>query len=108
MRRVADMQPDLIFFTGDFVTHPQFVDLLPGVLSLARGRLGTFGILGNHDDWAGRDIVAEAVRSAGVTLLGNGCAHVEAGNGSSLLVCGCEEPWTSETAGRRRDWRPTS
>ena len=69
---------------------------MPGVLSLARGRLGTFGILGNHDDWAGRDAVATAVRASGVTLLGNGCAHVEAGNGSSLQVCGCEEPWTRD------------
>jgi len=96
MRRVADTQPDLIFFTGDFVTHAHYIDLLPGVLSLARGRLGAFGILGNHDDWAGRGNVAAAVRSSGVTLLGNGCAHVEAGNGSSLLVCGCEEPWTRD------------
>ena len=96
MRRVADAQPDLIFFTGDFVTHAHYIDLLPGVLSLARGRLGTFGILGNHDDWAGRDAVATAVRASGVTLLGNGCAHVEAGNGSSLQVCGCEEPWTRD------------
>jgi predicted MPP superfamily phosphohydrolase len=96
MHRVADTQPDLIFFTGDFVTHPECVDLLPGILSLARGRLGTFAILGNHDDWAGRDAVATAVRASGVTLLGNGCAHVEAGNGSSLQVCGCEEPWTRD------------
>ncbi len=94
MKRVAAAKPDLIFFTGDFVTHVECVDLLPGILSLARGRLGTFGILGNHDDWAGRDIVAAAVESSGVTLLGNGCAHIAAGNGDHLLVCGCEEPWT--------------
>lgn len=94
MKRVAAEKPDLIFITGDFVTHPECVDLLPGILSLARGRLGTFGVLGNHDVWAGRDIVAAAVQSSGVTLLGSGCAHVDTGNGTSLLVCGCEEPWT--------------
>ena len=99
--RVAAAKPDLLFFTGDFVTDLGFVDLLPDVLSLARGRLGTFGILGNHDDWAGRDTVAEAVRSAGVTLLGNGCMRVQAGNGPAVLVCGCEEPGRA-SRGRRR------
>ncbi len=94
MKRVAAAKPDLIFMTGDFVTHPECVDLLPGILSLARGRLGTFGILGNHDDWAGREVVAAAVRSAGVTLLGNDCERVDTGNGADLLVYGCEEPWT--------------
>ena len=88
MHRVADAQPDLIFFTGDFVTDPQCVDLLPGILSLARGRLGTFGVLGNHDDWAGRDAVATAVRSAGVTLLGNAVRRVTPAKGADLLVCG--------------------
>jgi predicted MPP superfamily phosphohydrolase len=94
MLRVAAAQPDLVFMTGDFVTDPQYVNLLPDVLSLARGRLGTFGILGNHDDWAGRDAVAAAVRSAGVTLLGNEGVRVDTGNGAGLAVHGCEEPWT--------------
>jgi hypothetical protein len=40
MRRVAMEEPDLIFFTGDFVTYPQFAPLLPQVLALAQGRYG--------------------------------------------------------------------
>ena len=100
MKRVAAAKPDLIFMTGDFVTHPECVDLLPGILSLARGRLGTFGILGNHDYWAGRDAVAAAVRSAGVTLLGNESERMDMGDGADLMVYGCEEPWT------RSRWQP--
>ena len=94
MRRVAEARPDLLFFTGDFVTDPQFVGLLPGVLSLARGRLGTFGILGNHDYWADPAAVTAAVTAAGVTLLGDAHVRVPAGNGHHVLVAGCEAPWS--------------
>ena len=69
MHRVADAQPDLIFFTGDFITDPQYVNLLPGILALARGRLGTFGVLGNHDYWADPAAIAATVGATGVTLL---------------------------------------
>ena len=112
MRRVAESQPDLVFLTGDFVSKREFIPLIPGILSLARGRLGTIAVLGNHDYWASGDEVANAVRSAGVTWLGNGCLRflmedgTEPGRavakgstggattqGSPLRVCGCEKPW---------------
>jgi hypothetical protein len=97
VRRVAAAEPDLIFYTGDFITHVAFVDLVPRVLALARGRLGTFGILGNHDYWAGAATVAEAVAAAGVTLLGDGSVRVRAGDGNSVLITGCEAPWSHRT-----------
>ncbi len=100
LRRVAETRPDLVFFTGDFVTYRQHVDLLPHVLPLARGRLGTFAVLGNHDYWADSQAVAQAVTSAGVTLLANGGVRVSTGNGSTVLVAGCELPWS------REPWRP--
>jgi uncharacterized protein len=100
MHRVADAQPDLLFFTGDFITDIQFVGLLPDVLSLAHGRLGTFGVLGNHDYWADPAAVTDAVQSAGVTLLGNESVQVPIGNGNKVLVTGCEVPWS------HRPWQP--
>lgn len=96
LRRVAATGPDLVFYTGDFITHVQFIDLAPRVLSLARGRLGTFGVLGNHDYWADPVAVAEAVRSAGVTLLGGECVRVPAGDGGTVLLTGCESPWSHQ------------
>ena len=95
MQRVAAAEPDLIFMTGDFVTHPQCVDLLPKILSLARGRLGTFGILGNHDYWADPEAVADALRAAGVTLLRDASVRVPVGDGRHILVTGCAAPWSS-------------
>ena len=118
MERVAETQPDLVFLTGDFVSKRESIPLLPRFLSLARGRLGTVAVLGNHDYWESGDDVADAVRSAGVTWLGNGCLRFvladQAGQrveespdgtptqgsldgattqGSPLRVCGCEKPW---------------
>jgi predicted MPP superfamily phosphohydrolase len=108
MRRVAATQPDLIFLTGDFVSKREFVPMLPRFLSLARGRLGTIAVLGNHDYWANGSEVADAVRSAGVTCLGSGCLHLpiegragEATPRTALLrICGCEEPWATG------EWQP--
>lgn len=92
MRRVAAAEPDLLFLTGDFVTYARYAPLLPRVLTLARGRYGTFGVLGNHDDWAGPGIVADAVAAAGVHLLGNGSTRLDVA-GHSVLIAGCELPW---------------
>ncbi len=94
MRRVAGARPDLIFFTGDFITRSEYASQLPGVLSLAKGRLGTFGILGNHDYWADPAAVREAVTAAGVVLLADGGTRVSVDNGHSVLVAGCELPWS--------------
>jgi predicted MPP superfamily phosphohydrolase len=107
MRRVAEAQPDFVFLTGDFVSKREFMPLLPGFLSIARGRLGTIAVLGNHDYWVGGKEMADAVSAAGVTWLGDGCLRyvvdghagrpAEPGEavpeGALLRVCGCEKPW---------------
>ena len=53
------------------MTKVEYAAALPDVLSAAKGRLATLAILGNHDYWAGADQVRQAVRVAGVTLLGD-------------------------------------
>ena len=98
MHRVADAQPDLIFFTGDFVTDPQYVNLLPSILALARGRLGTFGVLGNHDYWADPAAVAATVERRPASP----CCETQryacrVGEGRHILIAGCESPWSSPT-----------
>ncbi len=96
VRRVAAADPDLLFYTGDFITHAEFIGLIPRVLALARGRLGTFGVLGNHDYWADPAAVAEALRSARVTLLGGECTRVPVDAGYTVLLAGCESPWSQQ------------
>ena len=93
MRRVAEAQPDLLFFTGDFVTYAEFIPLLSQVLPVARGRLGSFGVLGNHDAWADAAGVRAAAEAAGVRMLGNGSRRLPLGDGASVLLAGYEHPW---------------
>ncbi len=93
MKRVNEAQPDLVFITGDFVTGLGLVSLVPDILEVVTSHLGVFAILGNHDYWAGADSVAEAVRSAGVVLLHNGCQRVHVSDCDDVLICGCEDPW---------------
>jgi predicted MPP superfamily phosphohydrolase len=109
MRSVAETQPDFVFLTGDFITKREFVPLLAQFLSIARGRLGTIAVLGNHDYWASGEEVADAMRSAGITWIGDGCLRYMVDDqaeqpvdgshdgattqGSPLRVCGCEKPW---------------
>jgi len=103
MARVAASHPDLIFHTGDFVTEARYAALLPDLLSGARGRLGTFAILGNHDHWAGAGQVEQAVRAAGVTLLDGRPRRVSIGPGAVACIFGDEYPWRGP---RRRPTRP--
>ena len=122
MAKVAELTPDLLVYTGDFVTRVEFATLLPDLLSAATGRLGTLAVLGNHDYWADAEQVAAAVRSAGVTLLGNGYVRIPLGQEiassqkpllamtlsspaaatlpAHLLICGYEGPWSPAP------WRP--
>ena len=97
--RAADAQPDLLIYTGDLVTKVEYAAALPDVLSIAKGRLATLAILGNHDYWAGAAQVKQAVRAAGVTLLGENCLHL-AVDGQELTICGYEGPWS------REPWQP--
>jgi len=93
IERANAEQPDLFFVTGDMVTKAEDADTLPDLLRRARGRLGVYAILGNHDYWADGPRVAAAVRQSGVTLLHNGCQRLAVGDQQQIVICGCEDPW---------------
>ncbi len=94
VEQAREANPDLVFFTGDFLSKGHGVELIPPVLSTVRGRLGTYAILGNHDYWVDGEEVADAVRRAGVTLLDDRCERLVLSDGSALLICGCQTPWS--------------
>jgi predicted MPP superfamily phosphohydrolase len=96
-RRVQEIAPDFIVFTGDWITYrsrAQLEQLRRILAHTPHGRLGTVGILGNHDygfDWRMVDVadhVANIARSAGVTLLRN-----EACTFSGLQFIGLDDLW---------------
>lgn len=94
--RAAALAPDIVVFTGDFITYHA------GAIGQARrayrhfprGRLATVGILGNHDygpDWAHPEIAGQVVKMAtslGITVLRNQSTVVE-----GLHVVGFDDWW---------------
>ncbi|HEX4612309.1 MAG TPA: metallophosphoesterase [Urbifossiella sp.] len=66
------LEPDLILYTGDFVSRSadRLADLLV-ILRRASARAGRFAVLGNHDHGVGADRVTAAFASSGIPVLRN-------------------------------------
>jgi predicted MPP superfamily phosphohydrolase len=70
--RITALQPDLVVYTGDFVTqHLSRMHDLAALLSRTVSRLGSFATLGNHDHWAGAGAVSAALEKEGIRVLRN-------------------------------------
>jgi len=95
-QRVAALQPDIVVFTGDFITyHPDVFDQFPRVYRFfPTGRLATLAILGNHDygpAWSHPEIadrVVESIKPFGVTVLRNEVRDIE-----GLQIAGLDDLW---------------
>lgn len=97
-RRVKEIRPDFVVYTGDWISYrgpKQFGQLQRVLLEMPYGRLGTVGILGNHDygfNWRMLDVadrVSEIVSTAGVTLLRNEAAVV-----GGIQFVGIDDLWS--------------
>ena len=100
LQEAARLTPDLVAFTGDFISYrsPAQFDELARVLTHApRGRLGTLAALGNHDfgrAWRQAEVaerVADVVRSGGVTVLRNDVTEID-----GLQVAGLGDYWSPD------------
>lgn len=84
--------PDVVVFTGDFITH-HWTDALPLVDDCAnlRARHGVFAIFGNHD-YRGREEgrIAEAFAARGLRFLRNECVRLVVG-GAAVALVGIED-----------------
>jgi uncharacterized protein len=96
-RKVEELAPDFVVFTGDWITYrgsQQFRQLQRVLAQAPHGRLGTVGILGNHDygfNWEMADVgdkVADVARRAGVRVLRN-----EAFTAAGLQFLGIDDLW---------------
>jgi predicted MPP superfamily phosphohydrolase len=95
--RVQAMGPDFVVCTGDWITYrgPAQIAQLRRVLARApRGRLGTVGILGNHDyglNWRQLEVadeVASIAHEAGFTMLRNESCTI-----AGLQILGIDDLW---------------
>ncbi len=97
--RVSTLRPDLVVFTGDFITdEASGLDRLARVLShFPHGRLGSIAILGNHDygpAWSHPEIaeaVAETAQNAGLVVLRNASTQV-----AGLQFVGMDDLWARQ------------
>ncbi len=94
-RMIAAQEPDLLVFTGDYVSLGRRLPLLEEWLAdVPRARLGNYAVLGNHDLWIERGkTVTEAFTRAGIALLGGTCTTVATTDTRGVRLCGTEAPW---------------
>ena len=100
LQEAARLTPDVVVFTGDFISYrspAQFEELARVLAHVPRGTLGSVAVLGNHDfgvAWRQMEVaerVAEVVRGAGVTVLRNDATDVD-----GLQVAGLGDYWTPD------------
>lgn len=102
LTRVKAMRPDIVVFTGDFITWELDKKPADKIAQLERvlahfphGRLATLAILGNHDyghNWTDgqvAEIVVSLAEKAGITVLRNQLANV-----GGLDIVGIDDLWS--------------
>src|SRR5919112_3959638 len=94
VRLVNEQEPDLVAFTGDFVTFApeMFASELASTLSRLEARDGVVAVLGNHDYLTDPSVVNAAIREGGARNLRNEVRTLERA-GSPLHVCGVDDVW---------------
>jgi len=96
------LDPDIIILLGDFVNGiPDRRRSLPpeeltGFVRRLRAKSGIFAVTGNHELWYGRDIVIDALRAGGATVLHNECVTVATPSGRPLQIVGLPDYTTEE------------
>ncbi|MCP4700727.1 MAG: metallophosphoesterase [Gammaproteobacteria bacterium] len=85
------LHPDLIVLTGDYIDHqPEAIRKLAPLLSQLDAKLGVFAVLGNHDIWGGKKMIASALRQAGLTVLVNDGVLLGTGQ-AALYLAGLDD-----------------
>lgn len=95
-RRASALAPDIVAFTGDFISyHGAVYSQAAGLYrDFPRGRLATIAVLGNHDygpGWSHPEIADRVIRivaDAGVTVLRNETAVID-----GLHIAGLDDWW---------------
>jgi predicted MPP superfamily phosphohydrolase len=96
-KKAQAFNPDFVVYTGDFVSYEnekQFEQLDEVLKHVVKGKLGTAGILGNHDygrNWSEQDVankISEQLAKVGVKMLHNDQIEF-----SGLNIIGFDDYW---------------
>ncbi len=95
MKRATRLQPDFVVYTGDYVSYEneeQFNQLREVMKDCTKGKIGTIGILGNHDyghHWSQNHVADEIqniLEQSGVEILRD-----QSKNMSGLMIIGLDD-----------------
>ncbi|MBL4715331.1 MAG: metallophosphoesterase [Bacteroidia bacterium] len=97
LKKAQEFNPDYVVYTGDYVSYEsrEQLDQLREVLkSVVKGKIGTVGILGNHDyahNWSQPEVaqkITEIVTEAGIHVLRNDQVELK-----GLNLTGLDDYW---------------
>jgi predicted MPP superfamily phosphohydrolase len=84
---------DLIVLTGDYITrYTRFALPCARELAALHAPGGVHAVLGNHDHWTDPELIANALRDSGISLLRNEARRVSI-NGADLWLVGLDDVW---------------
>lgn len=93
VRMINNLQPDILFFTGDLLDREWLQTPSPLVLPLLQElrapRGGKWAVLGNHD-YAARDQAVQMLQNSNFRVLINAHGYIEE-NGQRLCIAGVDE-----------------
>ncbi|QOD61556.1 metallophosphoesterase [Polaribacter haliotis] len=96
-QKAQELKPDFVVYTGDYVSYEneeQFTQLETVLRSVVKGKLGTVGILGNHDygyNWTEQNVadkITNLLENAGVSVLSNQQKEI-----NGLNIIGLDDFW---------------
>lgn len=92
--RVNLEKPDIVALVGDYMNgDPKVIAPLLERLRSMRANHGIFGVMGNHDGWAGdRDTIRRQFEKSGISFLINGHSLLSV-RGEKLAVAGTDYVW---------------
>jgi len=96
-KKAQKFNPDFVVYTGDYVSYEnekQFEQLDEVLKYTVKGKIGTVGILGNHDygkNWAEQNVadkISDQLTNAGIEVLKNDQVNI-----SGLNIIGFDDYW---------------
>lgn len=88
-------RPDLVVFTGDFISYKQHIPLLRAELREISAPHGVYAIFGNHDYWPDIQPIATVLHEKNVQILRNDQRRLDV-NGTPLWLVGVDCIWENQ------------
>ena len=93
-QEIKAANPDLIVLTGDYVKRKaEEIDNYYSLLEAMAAIAPVYAVSGNHDYWAGWELVAGKLQKAGITVLDNRHVKIQK-EGQELILAGVSDPHT--------------